>query len=234
MTTTFHYLLLWQHVIYLIQLTCWKENGSTKQARRWWMGSKDFVGCGSSIMSPRKWDPGEQKWMRRHSMWPLGRRRSPRRQLQTCSAGCRITRLLPFLVSTSLPWTSFLWGSPPSHQEAPKKIKLSCYISQFLLVHFEKRKEGQCLLTAGYEPANVIHVFSLNSLQPLYKVSVIVLFYRVVIFLDWEHTNTRWECWEIIPGWCGLKVWWLLTFLLSKSLFCSLRTCVYREAPRTF
>lgn len=31
-------------------------------------------------------------------------------------------------------------------------------------------------MTAGYEPANLIHVFSLNSLQPHYKVSVITLF----------------------------------------------------------
>lgn len=33
MTTTSHCFLFWQYVIHFIQLTCWKANGSTKQAR---------------------------------------------------------------------------------------------------------------------------------------------------------------------------------------------------------
>lgn len=94
--------------------------------------------------------------------------------------------------------TSKCWKLTPLRQPSlsvikshPKKDQPFVLSFSSLFMPFEKREESQCLSTAGYEPANLMYVFSLNSYNSPRRWALLPHFYKEILRLAQEYTNIR-------------------------------------------
>lgn len=154
-----HYLPFWQHVIHLIQLTCWKANGSTEQARRW-----------SSRVCAERWlihhvsqevrDPG-QLWVRdTPCCHQEGRGHQHGISIPAQLQDPGVARLLPLVLSTWVLLASHIW-QPAFIRSTPRDKLFMWYFSVLYLLTLVKKKVSVHRVLALRQP--VWHVFTLNS-----------------------------------------------------------------------
>lgn len=153
------------------------------------MESRVSAGRGSSIMSPRKWDPGEQLWVRRHPMLPPGRKRPHGISIPAQLQDIALPDCFPlYSGSESSNLTSLRQPPFSSRSTQIDKLFMWHFSVLYLLTLIKERVVSVHRVLALRQP--VWHMFTLNSYRSPRKWALLFPFNREIISLAQGHTNT--------------------------------------------